>query len=429
MREKTKQRIAELESALQALLATNVNRELKEKIAENQALKEEVARLRARLERIGRLCFADNEGGAPNDSERCGEPYADDKSPKDKGDSQLGTEFPIGNKRRKISQSQNTAVMPCPQNTSPSANSSTHSPEELEETNKADAGTFEENQFLMTNDFDTLTGHHDSCIAFGNDAFWSPIHSGSNFDTFAPTTSEPYPIGQLYDHGHVEEIATSASNSTEIMSFSNGRDSIDFADLSAAHDFTSETPYSTSTSGVVGQNHTAVQPANGRAAIHLSPRHGSIWGVGTKTPSGKYHPAYQFEDLVQNALEKYKDVPKERLDSMLPVVPCMAPYFSTTGCKSSLSKGLFEQIRQGPWMDPSTFLGAYWSIHSLLRVSGASTILRLDYLNDQAHCRCTHANSACCTLVLSSPNLRRDTVHTFLHASTVDSCQPYFDLV
>jgi len=55
-REKTKQRIEELEQALEKLSAANTGSKLQEQIAENMALRRENAQLKRRLGHISSLC-------------------------------------------------------------------------------------------------------------------------------------------------------------------------------------------------------------------------------------------------------------------------------------------------------------------------------------------------------------------------------------
>jgi hypothetical protein len=85
-----------------------------------------------------------------------------------------------------------------------------------------------------------------------------------------------------------------------------------------------------------------------------------------------------FLNWVQTVVEKYSCFTEERLDALLPRVPCIHPYFGgcTQSCDKLLSLGLSRVLQSCmPLVDFTSLLGAYHILHRLLRVSQYNILL------------------------------------------------------
>jgi hypothetical protein len=85
-----------------------------------------------------------------------------------------------------------------------------------------------------------------------------------------------------------------------------------------------------------------------------------------------------FLNWVQTVVEKYSCFTEERLDALLPRVPCIHPYFGgcAQSCDKLLSLGLSKVLQSCmPLVDFTSLLGAYHILHRLLRVSQYNILL------------------------------------------------------
>ncbi|OCK78227.1 hypothetical protein K432DRAFT_444782 [Lepidopterella palustris CBS 459.81] len=375
MRQKTKQRIAELESALQALLATNVNRELKEKIAENQALKEEVARLRLRLDRIGRLCF---DEPSPASQDRCREATEDPKSPKtNRGSAECrsGSTVDRNNKRRKLSEDASSDELSLPSDQLALPNDSPS----ISQIATYETGDVSEELSVPHSDEKTpLESDIQETEPLESQDMWPSMEMGFSFDSFSATNPEllhdqAQTLDNLFGVEHNDRMISEAQilsdppqtpqNTQKPISHSPSyRSLLDQFDPK---------PSEPTAPGLRNQRSPSIMlPAKPLSSERADSLLQSMWSaeILSYIPRDLLCGCMSFERWVQNTVERYRNLPKATLDDLLPSEPCIGPLFSSASCSKPLSKALFDIMRMGaPWMELMSFMGTYWCLHALLR--------------------------------------------------------------
>jgi hypothetical protein len=393
-REKTRQRIKELERALEKLSAANAGSKLQEQIAENMALRKENAQLKRRLGHISSLCRIGqyrlvfpkwrNEltlkllGEIDAEELDYGLDKQGDRSDKSAEPCQSQAEDDyVGN-------SMTTATHLVTPHVAPEIDL-----DRMDVEAEVPADVNEREVFAPANIWSTSDTVDDL-------TFWSTTVNTNEVPAW------PWPIlenVQFYEN-NVEEASGPEILETPLSGNEMGT-TVDWnipSDALKDHQqtmsmqffgerFVSETqPQQPSSLGYsssgVDSDTQVVVPRQGYHS-HKGPRSFRTFNAASGLRAnhlmlGITASPITFLNWIQTVVEKYSCFTEERLDALLPRVPCIHPYFGdcAQSCDKLLSLGLSKVLQSCmPLVDFTSLLGAYHILHRLLRVSQYNILL------------------------------------------------------
>ncbi|KAL4939250.1 hypothetical protein BDV06DRAFT_225221 [Aspergillus oleicola] len=326
VRERTKRRIAELEKQVQTLLSGSPDHALQEKIRENEALREEVVRLRQVVQRIGNICSMNAT-------------IAGDASQKVEG---------IGGTRDNSTQNiftiEQGEFQTCPEQS--------HLAEGCQHDTLSGRTTFG----LEDSDVESAAvpcGH----TALSGVINELPVISPNTHFVNGAVDSSLWTCGLLGTSQGLDKDGNLRSASEEVGAVVNLPLFDKFTPLRAQGDAAWDL-------GIAGLPDSLEAHGDDSSPYTTGPN----WPCLLRLPYAKTAAIGIFDVWLQHVLVSYSGCPRDRLNALLPVSPCLGALFSPNHCRYTISRELGDILRRRyPNADIVNLAGAFWSLHMLLR--------------------------------------------------------------